>query len=131
MPRHVVEKVAAALNDDGKCVRGSRILVLGVAYKRDVADVRESPALDILKHLRALGAVVAYSDPHVPRLHYGDLDLASEALSPEGLAGTDCVVIVANHTAFDYAAVVRHARLVVDTRNATRGTAGRARIVKL
>lgn len=131
MPRHVVEKIAAALNDDAKPVRGARILILGVAYKRDVADVRESPALDILKHLRARGAVVAYSDPHVPRLSFDGLDLASEDLSAERLAAADCVVVVADHTAFDYAAVVRHARLVLDTRNATRGHSGPARIVKL
>ncbi|HPD13567.1 MAG TPA: nucleotide sugar dehydrogenase [Planctomycetota bacterium] len=131
MPRHVVEKITAALNDEAKPVRGSRILVLGVAYKRDVADIRESPALDILKHLIALGAHVAYSDPHVPRLQYGGLDLASVELTPEILAAQHCVVIVANHTAFDYRAVVAHAPLVLDTRNAARGCVGRARVVKL
>jgi len=141
MPRHVVEKVAAALNDEAKPVRGSAIIILGVAYKRDVADVRESPALDILKHLIALGARVAYSDPHVPKLAYDGLDMASVELTPERLAAADCVVIVANHTAFDYAAIVRHARLVLDTRNATKGLCGdtfaaecvprRARVVKL
>lgn len=131
MPRHVVEKVAAALNDDSKPVRGARILILGVAYKRDVADIRESPALDIIKHLAARGAVLAYSDPHVPKLRYDGLEMDSVALTPEALAGADCVVIVANHAAFDYPAVVSHARLVVDTRNATRGCAGPARIVKL
>jgi UDP-N-acetyl-D-glucosamine dehydrogenase len=131
MPRHVVEKVAAALNDDGKPVRGSRILILGVAYKRDVADVRESPALDIIKHLLARGAVVGYSDPHVPELRYNGLEMASAALTPETLGAADCAVIVANHAAFDYQALVDHARLVLDTRNATKGHTGRARVVKL
>ena len=102
-----------------------------MAYKRDVADIRESPALDILKHLAALGADVAYSDPHVPRLCYDGFDMASVALTPERLAAADCVVVVANHAAFDFAAVVRHARLVVDTRNATKGLTGGGRVVKL
>jgi len=131
MPRHVVEKIAAALNDEAKPVRGTNILVLGVAYKRDVADVRESPALDIIKHLLARGATVAYSDPHVPRLRYNGLDIEAVELTPERLAAADCVAIVANHSAFDYAAIVRHARLVLDTRNATKGLAGQARVVKL
>jgi len=131
MPRHVVEKIAAALNDEAKPVRGSRILILGVAYKRDVSDIRESPALDILKHLIARGANVAYSDPHVPRLEYDGVELASVELTPETLAAQDCVVIVADHSAFDYQAVVENARLVVDTRNATKGVTGRARVVKL
>jgi len=131
MPRHVVEKIAAALNDESKPVRGSRILVLGVAYKRDVADTRESPALDIIKLLLARGAIVHYSDPHVDELLYDGLELASHELTPETLAAADCVVIVANHTAFDYQAVLDHARLVVDTRNATKGSSGRARVVKL
>ncbi|MFW6162427.1 MAG: UDP binding domain-containing protein, partial [Planctomycetota bacterium] len=131
MPRHVVALVASALNDAARPVRGSRILVLGVAYKPDVADVRESPAIDILNHLRARGADVAYADPHVPALRTDGLDLAAVELTPEALAEADCVVIVANHTAFDYQAVVDRARLVVDTRNATHGLAGQARVVKL
>lgn len=131
MPRHVVEKITAALNEEARPVRGSRILILGIAYKRDVADIRESPALDILKHLLALGAHVAYTDPHVPRLQYDGLDLTSVELTAETLAAQHCVVIVANHTAFDYRAVVAHAPLVLDTRNAVRGCVGRARVVKL
>ena len=131
MPRHVVEKIAAALNDEGKPVRGSRILVLGVAYKPDVADIRESPALDIIKLLLARGAVVHYADPHVAELHYDGLELVSREATPEALAAADCVVIVANHAAFDYQAVVDHARLVVDTRNATAHVRrGRRKIIK-
>ena len=131
MPRHVVGLVAEALNDASKPVRGSRILVLGVAYKRDVSDTRESPALDIIKLLLARGAIVTYSDPHVPELRYNGLAFTTMELTAETLAAADCVVIVAHHTAFDYQAVVDHARLVVDTRNATRDRAGRARVVKL
>jgi len=131
MPRHVVGLVAEALNDASKPVRGSRILVLGVAYKRDVSDTRESPALDIMKLLLERGAIVTYSDPHVPELRYNGLAFTTMELTPETLAAADCVVIVAHHTAFDYQAIVDHARLVVDTRNATRDRAGRARVVKL
>ena len=131
MPRHVVEKIATALNDEAKPVRGSRILILGVAYKPDVSDVRESPALDIIGHLLERGAVVTYADPHVPELRYDGLDLAAVELAPDTLAAADCVVIVANHGAFDYQAVLDHARLVVDTRNATQGLDGPARVVKL
>ena len=131
MPRHVVEKVATALNDESKPVRGSRILVLGVAYKPDVSDTRESPALDIIKLLLARGAVVDYSDPHVDELRYDGLEMASVPLGPEALERADCVVIVANHASIDYQAVLDGAALVVDTRNATKGLCGRARIVKL
>jgi UDP-N-acetyl-D-glucosamine dehydrogenase len=131
MPRYVVEKVAAALNDESKCVRGARLLVLGVAYKRDVADVRESPALDIIKLLLQRGAIVHYSDPFVPSLHFEGLEMSSVALTPESLGAADCAVIVSDHAAFDYQGLVDHARLVVDTRNATKGRKGRARVVKL
>jgi UDP-N-acetyl-D-glucosamine dehydrogenase len=131
MPRYVVEKIATALNDESKCVRGARILVLGMAYKRDVADVRESPALDIIKLLLSRGAIVHYSDPFVPSLRFDGLEMSSVALTPENLAAADCVAIVADHTAFDYQGLVDHARLVLDTRNATKGRRGRARIVKL
>ena len=131
MPRHVVEKVATALNDEAKPVRGSRILVLGVAYKRNVSDIRESPALDIIKLLAERGADVAYSDPHVDELHYHGVEMGSTELTPETLGAADCVVIVADHSAFDFQAVIDHASLVVDTRNATKALSGRARIVTL
>ncbi|MFP4056837.1 MAG: UDP binding domain-containing protein, partial [Candidatus Brocadiia bacterium] len=131
MPRHVVEKVAAALNDETKCVRGARILVLGVAYKRDVADIREAPALDIIKHLVQRGAQVQYADPHVPEVRYDALRLQALEATPERLAEADCVVVVTDHSDFDYQALVDHARLVVDTRNVTKGRTGKARVVKL
>jgi UDP-N-acetyl-D-glucosamine dehydrogenase len=116
MPHFVVEKVQNALNDVSKPVKGSRIHVLGVAYKRNIDDVRESPALDLLLLLRNRGAIVSYSDPHVPALRLDGIELAAQ---PEGAAATaDCVVIVTDHSAFDYPALVKRAKLIVDTRNA-------------
>jgi UDP-N-acetyl-D-glucosamine dehydrogenase len=122
MPQYVVEQVAAALNDEGKALRGRRVLVLGVAYKRDVDDPRESPAFPILEMLQARGAVVSYNDPHVPTLpamRHHRVRLDSQPLTPEFLAAQDCVVLVTDHSAYDYAMILRHARLLVDTRNAT------------
>jgi UDP-N-acetyl-D-glucosamine dehydrogenase len=135
MPQYVVDRVAQALNDDGKAVRGARVLVLGVAYKRDVDDPRESPAFPILELLQERGAVVSYNDPHVPSLprmrHHGDLLLDSVPLTREVLAGQDCVLIVTDHTRYDYDFIAEHCRLLVDTRNATAGCpAPRCRIVK-
>ena len=121
MPGWVVGKVAAALNDAGKPIRGSRIAILGVAYKKDVDDPRESPAFRILEQLGASGAVLSYHDPHIPRLpamrHYQVPDLASQPLTAAFLQQQDCVLIVTDHTAVDYALVAKHAPLVVDTRN--------------
>jgi UDP-N-acetyl-D-glucosamine dehydrogenase len=134
MPRYVVDRTAEALNDDGKAVRGSRVCVLGVAYKKDVDDPRESPAFEIMEMLEGRGAVVSYSDPHVPalpRMRRHALRLESRALTAEFLAAQDCVLVVTDHSAFDYDFIVRHSRLVVDTRNATAGrAAGDGRIVK-
>jgi UDP-N-acetyl-D-glucosamine dehydrogenase len=135
MPRYVVERVGGALNDDGKAVKGSSVCVLGVAYKKDVDDPRESPAFEILELLRARGARVSYSDPHIPTLprmrHHAALRLDSTPLTPEFLARQDCVLVVTDHSAFDYDAIVRHAKLVVDTRNATANcVATGCRIVK-
>jgi UDP-N-acetyl-D-glucosamine dehydrogenase len=128
MPDYVVEKVAAALGEQDKQLRGSKVLVLGVAYKRDVDDPRESPAFRIMELLASRGAELSYHDPHIPQLpkmrHYQVPDLASQLLSPELLSGQDCVVIVTDHSAVDYAQVARHAKLVVDTRNATAGVSG-------
>ena len=124
MPRYVVGKIAAALNDAGRPLRGSRIAVLGVAYKKDVDDPRESPAFELIELLEQAGAIVSYSDPHVPALpamrRFHLPKLASQELTSQFLAAQDCVVIVTDHSAFDYEHVVRHARLVVDTRNATK-----------
>jgi UDP-N-acetyl-D-glucosamine dehydrogenase len=121
MPHHVVRKVVDGLNEFGRSTKGSNVLVLGVAYKADIDDPRESPALDVIGLLRQRGASVAYSDPYIPRLDlFGDT-LTSEPLTADLVAASDCVVIVTNHRAFDYHLVVRHAHLIIDTRNALRG----------
>jgi UDP-N-acetyl-D-glucosamine dehydrogenase len=119
MPHFAVDRVRDALNSAGKAVKGSRIHIMGVAYKRDIDDLRESPALDVILLLRRLGATITYTDPHVPVLHLDGLDLES---SPEDAASAaDCVVIVTNHSSFDYKALVERSRLIVDTRNALKG----------
>jgi UDP-N-acetyl-D-glucosamine dehydrogenase len=123
MPRYVVERVALALNERGKPVRGSRVLVLGLAYKPDVDDTRESPSFELIEHLLDLGAQVEYSDPHVPvapKVRRHDLKMASVTLTPENLKRYDCVLVSTHHAAFDWATVAKHAALVVDTRDALR-----------
>ncbi len=118
MPMFVVEKVQDALNEHSKAVRGSRIHVLGVAYKKNIDDVRESPALDIIQLLAQRGAKLSYSDPHIPQVRFEGLDLCSD----EGaIAKADCVVIVTDHSGFDYKALAATAPLIVDTRNALKG----------
>lgn len=124
MPHYVVDKVQDALNRHRKPINGSRILVLGVAYKRDIDDVRESPALDVMRLLEEKGAVVFYHDPYVAEVREENHSHQSVALTTEELKSADCVVIVTDHQGVDYEAVVRSARLVVDTRNATRGIQG-------
>ena len=116
MPHFVVDKVQNALNDAGKPVKGSRIHVMGVAYKRDIDDMRESPALDVMLLLKRRGAVISYSDPHVPVLRMEGLDVVSTP--QEDAAAADCVVIVTDHSSFDYRALVERAALIVDSRNA-------------
>ena len=117
MPEFVVEKIQDALNDATKPVRGSHIHVLGVAYKRDIDDVRESPALDIILLLQRRGARVTYSDPYVPRIHSaGEILDAQETFA--NVANADCVVIVTDHSGVDYAKVIERSKLIVDTRNA-------------
>jgi UDP-N-acetyl-D-glucosamine dehydrogenase len=117
MPHFVVDKIASALNDHSKPVKGSRVHVLGVAYKRDIDDVRESPALDILHLLTKRGAIVSYSDPYVSKLNADGLHMeAVDAL--EGSRAADCVVVVTDHTSVDYGQILEVAPLVVDTRNA-------------
>jgi UDP-N-acetyl-D-glucosamine dehydrogenase len=119
MPHFVVDQITAALNDHEKCLKGSKILLLGVAYKQDVGDVRESPALDIIDLLRARHADIRYVDSYVPALALEQHPIRAVALTDELLAQSDCVVIVTAHTDVDYGRVVRNAPLVVDTRNAT------------
>jgi UDP-N-acetyl-D-glucosamine dehydrogenase len=141
MPEHVVQLVADGLNDERKAMKGSRVLLLGVAYKKDIDDVRESPALSIIDRLRAKGAEVRYHDPFVQELRFDDAHtdstgepLESVSLSDEELRAADCVVVVTDHSGIDYARVCQLAPLVVDTRNALNGEVRRgscARIIRL
>jgi UDP-N-acetyl-D-glucosamine dehydrogenase len=123
MPGHVVERVVAALNDRGRALKGSKILVLGAAYKPNVDDCRESPAIELLERLEEGGAFVAYNDPHVlvlPPLRGHSIRLASVVLSAELLAAQDCVLIATDHALYDWELIARHATLLIDTRGATR-----------
>ncbi len=134
MPAYVLTKVMDALNDRGKPLKGSQITVLGIAYKKNVDDARESPGLELLDALLRKGAVVAYHDPYIPQLprtrSYPHLHLASQRLTSDYLRSQDCVLIVTDHSAYDWNWIVEHAPLVVDTRNATRDvTRFRERIV--
>lgn len=120
MPDFVVEKVQNALNDDSKPLRGSRVHIMGVSYKRDIDDVRESPAIDIMLLLEQRGAHVSFSDPYVPSLRIDDRHWPAVEPGPAA-RDADCVVIITDHRLFDYAALEREARLIVDTRNAMKG----------
>jgi len=124
MPKFVVDKVTDALNDDGKAVRNSRIHVLGVAYKRDVNDVRESPSLHVIKMLLDKGAKVTYSDPFAPTIREDGMELNETPVRQALENGTDCVVLLTDHTAFNYPEIVHLAPLIVDTRNALRDFIG-------
>jgi UDP-N-acetyl-D-glucosamine dehydrogenase len=135
MPHYVVGRVTDALNERGKAVKKSKITLLGMAYKKDVDDCRESPGFELMALLMHKGASVQYNDPHIPRLptmrHYPNLRLESQSLTPEFLRAQDCVLIVTDHSAYDWSEIVPHADLIVDTRNATRSvTKGRERIVR-
>jgi len=124
MPEHVVASLRDALNREKRCLQDSRILVLGIAYKKDIDDLRESPSLRVIELLKENGARVDYHDPYFPRLHRTrkyDFGLGAVEPTPEALASYDAVVIVTDHSSYDYAAIVRNSRLVVDTRNATKG----------
>ena len=134
MPYYVIAKVAEALNRRGKAIRGSKVLVLGLAYKKDVDDLRESPSIVLIEQLRERGAKVDYNDPHIPatpRQRDHDLQMKSVALTPANLKKYDVVLIATDHSAYDYGMIVKHARAVVDARNATVGVkAGREKITK-
>ena len=135
IPHYVVERIGKALNDRSRSIRGSKILILGVAYKKDVDDVRESPALEIMEILQAKGALLSYSDPYIPRLHkmraYDFSHMSSLPLNEDVLKSQDLVLITTDHSSIDYQWVVDHASTIVDTRNATRRvTRGREKIVK-
>ena len=121
MPKYVLGRVGEALNSVSKALRGSRVHLFGVAYKPNVGDVRESPAIDIAQLLHKRGAVVSYSDPYVPKLAQAGMELESVALGEALARGLDCALITTNHECFDYDAIARQAPLVVDTRNALKG----------
>ncbi len=121
MPRYVVERIRRVLNDAGKCLDVSRILVLGIAYKRDVADLRESPAIAIIDLLRDYKAEVDYADPYIPVITLKKEVLTAVPLDEDLVRDADCVLILTDHSLFDYASIVRTASLVIDTRNATAG----------
>ena len=141
MPDHVCQLVSDGLNDDSKSMKGSRILLLGVAYKKDIDDVRESPALSIIDRLRSKGAEVTYHDPFVSEIRFDDAHtegsgepLTSTALTDEEVSKADCVIIVTDHSGIDYSRITKLAPLVVDTRNALNGDIRRdstARIIRL
>ena len=128
MPDYVVRRLSLAMNDRGKALKGSKILVLGLAYKPDVDDVRESPSFELIEKLEELGAHVDYNDPHVPATHkmrHHDLRMASVELSPQKIASYDCVLIATHHQAYDWQQIADNAKLIVDTRNATRNVKGK------
>ena len=132
MPRYVVTKVQDALNEQMKPLKGSRVLVIGAAYKPDVDDIRESPALDIIGLLRQKGAEVDYHDPFIPEIAHDDWILESVPDVIEGASAADCVVIVTNHTIYDYPRILAEAQLIIDTRNALRdGGRSDSRVIKL
>ena len=124
MPNYVVLKVIDSLNKNGKCLKNSKILILGVAYKKDADDKRESPGIEIIEILKDKGAKVDYNDPHIPAFsgmrHYPNLAMRSIRLSEEQLKQYDCVVIITDHSQYDYPWIVKNSRLVIDTRNATK-----------
>lgn len=129
MPEYVITRLAEFLNEQGKPIKGSKILLLGMAYKKDVDDPRESPSFILMEELLRRGADLSYNDPHVPRLpkmrHHPNLpDMTSVELTPEVLASQDCVLIATDHSAYDYSFIVQHASFVLDTRNATKSVVG-------
>ncbi|MCP4594222.1 MAG: nucleotide sugar dehydrogenase [bacterium] len=132
MPEYVIDRVGECLNRTKKAINGSKILVLGLAYKKDIDDLRESPSIELIELLRERGAKVDYNDPYIPHTHKQrehDLGMRSKPLSPAMLGRYDCVLIATDHSDYDYAMIVKHARAVVDTRNATSGVrTGRSKI---
>ena len=128
MPDYVVQRTVLALNDRGKAVHGSRVLVLGLAYKPDVDDVRESPSFELIEKLEELGAKVDYNDPHVAKTHkmrHHDLQMHSVPLTPQSLQSYDCVMVATHHAVYDWQMIAENAKLIVDTRGAMRNVKGK------
>jgi len=134
MPEYVVARITETLNERKKALNGSKILLLGLAYKKDVDDIRESPSIELIELLQKRGAKVDYNDPYVPKTpkqREHNLGMTSKKLTPAMLKSYDCVLIATDHSAYDYEWIVQHAKLVVDTRNATQKVrTGRQKIVK-
>jgi UDP-N-acetyl-D-glucosamine dehydrogenase len=130
MPYHVVNKVIAALSDQGKAASRSKVLVLGVAFKKDIDDIRSSPAIKVIELLQGKVRSLAYNDPFVPAFAEGGISMRAVRLTPQLLKTVDCVLITTNHTAYDYRMIVKNAKLVVDTRNATKGIRS-SKVVKI
>ena len=132
MPAYVLGRISDALNEDGKPLKGSRVLILGVTYKADTGDLREAPALDLIQLLREKGAEVTYHDPYVPTFDVDGRSLRAVHLDEETLGSADCVVVTTAHSSYDWRWVVDNARLLMDTRNAAGDvTGGSARVVRL
>tara|TARA_B100000686_G_C16711595_1_gene929483 strand:- start:1037 stop:1636 length:600 start_codon:yes stop_codon:yes gene_type:complete len=132
MPDYVVGKIADILNETGKALKNSTILVLGIAYKPDVSDFRESPSLDVINILKEKGALVSYNDPHIPILKYEHFNMSSIIMNESTMLDFDCVVIATNHSNYDWNWVVSHSKCILDTRNATANVPGnKSHVVKL
>ncbi len=131
MPAYVVNKIISALNRVEKPLKNARIIIVGAAYKKNVGDLRESPALDVIELLHREGAHIEYNDPYVSEIREAGLELRSRPLTAKSLKMADCVVIITNHDSYDYEFICRHARLIIDTRNATKNIRTRTPIVKL
>jgi UDP-N-acetyl-D-glucosamine dehydrogenase len=134
MPRYVVSRMLDAMNDRGVLLKGSKVLVLGAAYKPDIDDVRESPSLDVIGLLKKKGATVEYHDPYIPHIHHEtdgwQMDSVKDVM--KSIQDADAVIIVTNHTVYDYAAIVKEAKFIFDTRNATGKIAkGNPKVVRL
>ena len=121
MPEYVIEKIAEALNERRKCLNGSKMLIVGVAYKKDINDIRESPALDILSLLVRRGVEVSYHDPYVSRFQLDGIAMESQPLTDAVVSGQDCVIIVTDHSSLDYRKLAKSSQLIMDTRNALKG----------
>jgi UDP-N-acetyl-D-glucosamine dehydrogenase len=134
MPHYVVTKTLEAMNERGKSLKGSKVLILGLAYKKDIDDVRESPSIELIEILKEKGAKIDYNDPYIPGTHKmreHDLKMKSRPLSAKMLRGYDIVMIATDHSCYDYNMIVKNAKLVVDTRNATANVKkGRNKIIK-
>ena len=132
MPEYVVDRITRQMNEHGKALKGAKICILGVAYKKDINDVRESPALDVITLLKKHGAKVVYNDPYVPLVRFDDGNMKSTPLTKALLSGSACTVILTNHSDYDYKWVVQNSKLVFDTRNATKNVrTGKKKIAKL